>query len=668
MAATTDKPDAADSHVDVSLMKLPNVHAVDKEVPTGEEGETEIYSHRAKLYRMHEGEWKERCTGNLRLLKDNTTGRVRMVMREGGMESLLRANHLVPPDAKLEFPVGVENMVYYTAVDNSDGTPEGRTFLVKMKTTEIIADFIKQWDAARATNGEVLTGQESAAGAGGGAGSASAAVSTAPKGTAVHISSDLSTIYGAGDTASARRVDKLESAFTAKFGQAPAYFVRAPGRVNIIGEHVDYHGYGVLPFALNQDILLAVGTADGTTTVSASSTDEAYPDASFPIDLEAPVAPVTSPADWVSYLQCGFKAAFATAGAGGVAPSKGLRVMVDSVLPGAGGVSSSSALVVASALAAVHAYGLGTPMNLELARLTRDAEVAVGTLSGGMDQAACLLGKAGSATHITFHPHLAGAAVPLPLNAIFLVADSGVPAAKAEEAATKYNRRVVEGALGVKLVAMKEGKANWKDLSSMFELQAALGLASSSPVEAEVFLGSLPPTPVTAAALAGEEYFNCPLESLFPAEDTAAHAALAALGDTPLALKDRLSHVLQEAGRVLEAQKVLTAGGEDTLASLGALMDASHDSLVTKYDASCAELDALVAAAKGAGACGARLVGAGWGGCAVILVQMGSVEAVKTGIKDHYASIGKPELAERMFTAAPASGAAVYLPAEEEEL
>ena len=44
MAATTDKPDAADSHVDVSLMKLPNVQAVDKEVPTGEEGETEIYS------------------------------------------------------------------------------------------------------------------------------------------------------------------------------------------------------------------------------------------------------------------------------------------------------------------------------------------------------------------------------------------------------------------------------------------------------------------------------------------------------------------------------------------------------------------------------------------------------------------------------------------------
>ena len=56
---------------------------------------------RAKLFRQSEGEWKERCKGDLRLMKDKADGRVRVVMREDIMESLLRANHIVPPDAEL---------------------------------------------------------------------------------------------------------------------------------------------------------------------------------------------------------------------------------------------------------------------------------------------------------------------------------------------------------------------------------------------------------------------------------------------------------------------------------------------------------------------------------------------------------------------------------------
>lgn len=56
---------------------------------------------RAKLFRFGDGQWKERCKGDLRLLKDKASGRVRVVMREDLMAALLRANHAVPPSAEL---------------------------------------------------------------------------------------------------------------------------------------------------------------------------------------------------------------------------------------------------------------------------------------------------------------------------------------------------------------------------------------------------------------------------------------------------------------------------------------------------------------------------------------------------------------------------------------
>ncbi len=54
------------------------------------------------------------------------------------------------------------------------------------------------------------------------------------------------------------RLCALSEAFSAKYSQPPACFVRVPGRVNLIGEHIDYCGYGVHPMAIEQDILVAV--------------------------------------------------------------------------------------------------------------------------------------------------------------------------------------------------------------------------------------------------------------------------------------------------------------------------------------------------------------------------------------------------------------------------
>lgn len=93
-------------------------------------------------------------------------------------------------------------------------------------------------------------------------------------------------------------------------------------------------------------------------------------------------------------------------------------------------------------------------------------------------------------------------------------------------------------------------------------------------------------------------------------------------------------------------------------------MSASHASCRDDYACSCAELDALVSAMEGAGAFGARLTGAGWGGCAVALVADAQVPAVLAAVQRLYALWGvEAELAARsVFVSAAGCGAAVVLP------
>ena len=99
---------------------------------------------------------------------------------------------------------------------------------------------------------------------------------------------------------------------------------------------------------------------------------------------------------------------------------------------------------------------------------------------------------------------------------------------------------------------------------------------------------------------------------------------------------------------------------EDTLAALGALMDASHESCSTLCDSSCPEVDELTRLAKTAGAYGSRITGAGWGGCTVSLVAEDRVEEFIAKIKEGYPPYRELEgekLREVIFATKPSAGA-----------
>jgi galactokinase len=223
--------------------------------------------------------------------------------------------------------------------------------------------------------------------------------------------------------------------------------VWAPGRVNLIGEHIDYHGLPVLPMALRQRVNVAferrrdcliraeskwrgpMACGESFITHPAWSGHEpshgpaphsAYAPRQF--EWHSALDPVTA-GDWENYLRA---AALAVSHKWGV--GAGIDAVVTSDLPAAAGLSSSSALIVAFALALLQANGFSATFE-ELMEILPEGEHFVGTRGGGMDHAAALASKEGCASLVGFHP-LSVRHVPIPPDWTFLAADSLVRAEK----------------------------------------------------------------------------------------------------------------------------------------------------------------------------------------------------------------------------------------------
>ena len=370
---------------------------------------------------------------------------------------------------------------------------------------------------------------------------------------------------------------------------------------------------------------------------------------------------------WANYFLCGYKGVFDYLGARGQAPpggpGGGLEIMVDGRVPTGSGLSSSSALVCASALAVMASRGLSFP-KADVAELACVCERYCGTQSGGMDQAISIMGQRGLAKVVHFNP-VRTDDVALPSGGVFVIANSLTVSNKAETAHTRYNLRVVECRLAAAMLALALGATPEAALAirTLREVEPLLPRAEGSVSDAALAAvnAHLHEGAYTTSEL--EERLGVTLAFMF-ADNAASLAVLLHAGRAGFKLRDRAAHVYAEAARVSAFAKACASGAP--LATLGALMDASHASCRDQYECSCAELEELVALAKARGALGARLTGAGWGGCAVMLVREADAKAFLADLSRMFFDkrvatglLAAGDLSSALFATKPGAGAAV---------
>jgi galactokinase len=397
--------------------------------------------------------------------------------------------------------------------------------------------------------------------------------------------------------------DLVRDAFVERFGGAPELVAFAPGRVNLIGEHTDYNGLPVLPIAIDRGATFALtATEDAVVTVVSKQ---------FPREARISRRAAGRESEpWHRYV------AGVLDELRGIAGGKGANVLIDSDLPTSGGLSSSSALSVGLTAGLAALWGDALPGE-DLARRAAAAERRVGVETGGMDQTVIALAEAGHALRIDFLPP-AHRQVALPEGLAFVVAASGEDAPKGGAVREAYNERVV----GTRIAALMLADMLGVDLEGVPLLGAVADIDAASVMVEEL--------PAAMAARAAANAAEANVERIVSL--SAAHFDSA----KKVPVKSYARHVLAEAERVNAAEAALVAGD---LKAFGKTMNESHDSLRQDYRCSTPALDRVAAAMRKAGAFGARLTGAGFGGYAVAACPP---EAVARVIEAAQAATGGP--------------------------
>ncbi|KAF8972142.1 galactokinase gal [Flammula alnicola] len=512
----------------------------------------------------------------------------------------------------------------------------------------------------------------------------------------------------------AKRWNDLAEQFEKRFGRKPAYIARAPGRVNLIGEHIDYALFGVLPAAIERDILIACGPRpipalsdsveiqDAPGSVVAENLLPKYtrqvfaPAVKEPQEVGEQHARVeswhldinTKELRWESYVKAGYYGVLNHHFSGGEGLPVPVDLLVTGSVPAGSGLSSSAAMVVASTLAflAVNGkledYADHAVLNKGgLVQLAMKNEKRVGVNSGGMDQAASVMSDPSSALYITFYPSLTALAVPLPARVVFVCANSLVVADKALSAKKGYNLRVVETLVGARILAKFLGlQIDSKDRITYREVAGQIaGEKYGEDMGPDALEKVISTLEQKLDALKPKNRVDSQLgvtmdemvEMTGLSNDTFHEVYLSwvDIEATYFQLYKRAKHVFTEARRVLQFRRTCLEVSESSdrndafFNKMGDLMNDSHSSCANFFECSCPELDELTRLARKAGAYGSRLTGAGWGGCTVSLVAEDEVYNFIRKVKETYPAYKNLEgdaLSEVIFATKPGSGACVF--------
>jgi len=360
--------------------------------------------------------------------------------------------------------------------------------------------------------------------------------------------------------------EKVTHAFSSRFHRQPSIVVRAPGRVNLIGEHTDYNDGFVLPVAVDRAAWLAVAPQDEP-WATVRALDMHGDEKTFPVDRVP-----SSSGGWSDYPM-GVVWAFLERAMQPI----GIKAVLSSDVPVGAGMSSSAAVELAFAFS----WNVLSDLKMDLQNLALLCQQAennyVGVNCGIMDQMISACGKAGHAMMLDTRT-LERDYFSMPEGVAIVVADSLV---RRSLATSEYNirRAQCEQAVSILTEYLPDVKA-LRDVS---------------------------------------------------VEELKQHQ-----GHLPDIVYRRARHVVTENDRVLQLSRQLSQGNLD---DVGELLVQGHNSLRDDYEVSIPELDTLVVAATEVEGCfGARLTGAGFGGCIIALVAEDAVPEMEKHIIKVYAN------------------------------
>ena len=364
------------------------------------------------------------------------------------------------------------------------------------------------------------------------------------------------------------RVAAVQDAFAQQFQTKPEFIVRAPGRVNLIGEHTDYNEGFVFPTAIDREMIIAA-TPNGTNEIVAYSLDYNQTDKFSLADINK-----SAEHPWADYLRGVLtilqKRKFVLSG---------FNAVLAGNVPQGAGLSSSAAYEVAVVTLCNEMNHLSIS-GKDVALIAQQAENEfVGMQCGIMDQFISALGQEDAALMIDCRS-LDYRAVPLKLSergCSIVITNSGVRRGLVD---SEYNARRSECSDGVRLLTGLTGRK----LNSLRDIEID---------EFETHVGKLPKLVV-----------------------------------------QRCRHVISENKRVLDAVSALESSD---LKTFGRLMNESHASLRDDFEVSCSEVDQLVDLSQNhPGVLGARMTGAGFGGCTVAIMANDAVEAYRNSVIPQY--------------------------------
>ena len=466
------------------------------------------------------------------------------------------------------------------------------------------------------------------------------------------LDDDFKLLYGEKvESQKLRYIDLLEL-FVRKFGDKKVVITRSPGRVNLVGRHIDHRGGGINVMATDKDIVFVVSPRDDD-IVNITNTDPLFPDKTFSItktlgnkkytkwldylDDERIVRELSeSSGCWSNYV----KSAVLRAQFENEENLCGMNIAASGMIPVAAGLSSSSSIVVATMEAIVALNCLNISDN-DFILLCGEGEWFVGSRGGAGDHAAMKCGRPGRIVHLDFKPFKVGQSVAFSDRYSVIVANSMIKAKKSEGSKDKFNAKIAAYEFSFMLIKRlfpDYGFTEFRDISKVRPYSDIYKILKAIP----------------------ETMTRGGIELLLPEHKERISQIFSSHADPGIYnLRGVCLFGISECAR---AEKCMELLGESKYEELGELMKISHDGdrvngdrvtdeMLDKllnenadislqsgsYDCSLEKIDYLCDVLNETdGVLGSELVGAGLGGCVVALVEKSKAESIISVINEKY--------------------------------